>query len=253
MGLFMKFYYFSLRRFSGVLSYFLVIFLSLVALLLAFSVMVHTVYSGEYIEVIAEPSWPVVVIDAGHGGEDVGAVGVNGVYEKDLNLSYAITLGEMLSEEGYTVFYTRTEDRLLYSEEENIKGMRKIYDLKNRAIIANEKNPLLFVSMHMNHYSVDRYSGFEIYYQEGNVPSQGLAYNIADEVKGSVPDAGNRTPKATDQLYLLSNITCPAVLVECGFLSNRPECERLCEKEYEKQLCFAIVCGIIKYENAAES
>jgi hypothetical protein len=103
-------------------------------------------------------------------------------------------------------------------------------------MIANEKNPLLFVSMHMNHYSVDRYSGFEIYYQEGNVPSQGLAYNIADEVKGSVPDAGNRTPKATDQLYLLSNITCPAVLVECGFLSNRPECERLCEKEYEKRL-----------------
>ena len=241
------------RRLSVALSYLSVLGVALVALSLAFSITVRTVFGGEYAEVMADAASPTVVIDAGHGGEDVGAIGINGVYEKDLNLSYAVTLGEMLASEGYTVFYTRTEDRLLYTEEENIKGMRKIYDLKNRASFTNEKSPFFLISIHMNHYSVEKYHGFEIYYAEQSTTSQRLAYDISDEVKASVVDAGNRTPKATEELYLLSNVSCPAVLVECGFLSNAAECERLCEKEYEKQLCFSIVCGMIKYENRADS
>ena len=77
-----------------------------------------------------------VIIDAGHGGEDCGAIGINGAYEKDLNLDITFTLGKYLSAAGYEVIYTRTEDRLLYTEQENIKGFRKVYDLKNRLKIA---------------------------------------------------------------------------------------------------------------------
>ena len=223
------------------------------ALFLAFGILVQTVSHVEYTQAVADATSPIVVIDAGHGGEDVGAVGVSGVFEKDLNLSYSITLGEMLASEGYTVFYTRTEDRLLYTEEENIKGMRKIYDLKNRAIFTNEKSPFFLISIHMNYFSVEKYHGFEVYYASDSAPSKRLAYDISDEVKQSIADAGDRTPKASDDLYLLSNVTCPAVLLECGFLSNIVECNRLCEKEYEKQLCFAIVCGMIKYENRADA
>ena len=249
----MRFVQISVRGVSTAFSYFCVFSSVIVALLLAFSVMLHTVYGGEYAEVMADAASPVVVIDAGHGGEDVGAIGVNGSYEKDLNLSYAFTLGEMLANEGYIVFYTRTEDRLLYTEAQNVKGMRKIYDLKNRAIFTNEKNPFSLISIHMNYYSVEKYHGFEVYYSSANSASQRLAYDIAHEVKGSVEGVGDRTPKASEDLYLLSNVSCPSVLIECGFLSNSTECERLCEKEYEKRLCFAIVCGMIKYENSADS
>ena len=251
MGFFMKIVQISLRGFSAFFSYAGAFVGCLLALLLAFSITLNMLSGGEYTEVMAEVPSLSVVIDAGHGGEDVGTVGVNGVYEKDLNLSYAFTLGEMLANEGYTVFYTRTEDRLLYTEEENIKGMRKIYDLKNRAKFTNEKSPFLLISIHMNYYSVEKYSGFEIFYNKNNESSRRLAYDISDEVKGSIAEAGERVPKAADDLYILSNVTCPAVLLECGFLSNTAECQRLCEKEYEKQLCFAIVCGMIKYENSA--
>ncbi len=216
------------------------------------AIMLRQMYTGEYIEIMNTINTPLIVIDAGHGGEDVGAIGVNGVYEKDLNLEISFLLGDMLIKEGYQVFYTRTQDKLLYTEEENIKGMRKIYDLKNRATIVNEKKPFLFISIHMNYFSIEKYSGFEVYYRDGDNESQKLAYDVADEVKLSADKDNKRIPKATDELYLLSNTKCPALLIECGFLSNTDECQKLCEKEYQKQLCFSIVCGIIKYESRNE-
>ena len=88
-----------------------------------------------------------VIIDAGHGGEDCGAIGVSGVYEKDLNLAVAKTLGEEFSNAGYAVIYTRLDDRLLYTEEENIYGIRKISDLKNRCKIGAETPDALFISI----------------------------------------------------------------------------------------------------------
>ena len=215
----------------------------------SFSFMLGAVTEGEFVLTSSESTSPLIVIDAGHGGEDVGAVGVNGVYEKDLNLQFALLLGEMLCEEGYNVFYTRTEDKLLYKEEENIKGIRKISDLKNRAAIVNEKMPVMFISIHMNYFSVEKYSGLEVYYRLGDSESQMLAHDISSEVKLSVDSENKRTPKGTEDLYLLKNTYCPAVLVECGFLSNGAECEKLCEKEYQKRLCFAIICGMIKYES----
>ena len=235
------------------------VFKLMTAFLIAFScimmsgaIMLGQMYTGEYIEVMNSINAPLIVIDAGHGGEDVGAVGVNGVYEKDLNLEISFLLGDMLMNEGYQVFYTRTQDKLLYAEDENIKGMRKIYDLKNRATIVNEKKPFLFISIHMNYFTIEKYAGFEVYYRDGDIESQKLAYDVADEVKLSADTDNKRTPKATDELYLLSNTTCPALLLECGFLSNTAECQKLCEKEYQKQLCFSIVCGIIKYESRNE-
>ena len=90
------------------------------------------------------------IIDAGHGGEDSGAVGVDGILEKNLNLEIAYAVGSLLAERGYAVIYTRTEDKLLYTEEENIKGIRKISDLKNRCKIAAEYPNATFISIHMN-------------------------------------------------------------------------------------------------------
>ena len=227
--------------------------ISFLCVLLSFSVMLESYAAYDFLPTGTEGQMPLIVIDAGHGGEDVGAVGYNGVYEKDLNLELALTVGQMLMDEGYCVFYTRTEDKMLYSDEQNIKGMRKIYDLKNRVSIVNEKKPYIFISIHMNYFIEEKYSGFEVYYRVGDEDSRALAYDVAEEVKlGALPE-NKRIPKATDEMYLLKNTSCIAILLECGFLSNAEECEKLCQKEYQKQLSFSIVCGMIRYESRNDS
>lgn len=194
-----------------------------------------------------------VIIDAGHGGEDCGAIGVNGVYEKDLNLTIANLVGEQLTEAGYAVVYTRTEDKLLYTEEENIKGIRKISDLKNRCKIAAEYDDSIFISIHMNSFADAKYSGLHVYYSPESDASQSLAYAIQNKVRTDIQPNNNRVPKPGKNIFILENVDNTAVLVECGFLTNPEECENLSEKEYQKRLSFSIVCGIIEYMNATNS
>lgn len=200
------------------------------------------------VEVSSTPE-RVIVIDAGHGGEDPGAIGVNGAYEKDLNLSIAMTLGEELKSRGFTVVYTRTEDKMLYLPEENIKGMRKISDLKNRCKITAEYSNCMMISIHMNSYGASKYSGLQVYYADQNESSKALAENIQSAVREELQPNNHRQIKNGSALYLLQNSSGTPVLIECGFLSNSEECQKLSQKEYQKQLCFAIVCGIIEYIN----
>ena len=205
--------------------------------------------NDEYVDaMILESERKTVIIDAGHGGEDSGTVGVNGRYEKDLNLEISFMLGEMLANEGFCVVYTRTEDRLLYTSEENIFGIRKISDLKNRCKIAAEYPEALFISIHMNSFSDARYSGLQVYYSENNENSQRLAQIIQDGVKSSLQPQNNRKIKSGKEIYVLKNVENTAVLIECGFLSNLNEAEKLSEKEYQKELCSSIVYGIIEYK-----
>ena len=189
----------------------------------------------------------LVIIDAGHGGEDPGAVGVNGEYEKDLNLQIATEIGEMLISRGYAVLYTRTEDKLLYTEEENIKGIRKISDLKNRCKIAAEYPNATFVSIHMNSFASSKYSGLQVYYSTNNEESYSLAMSVQESVKSDLQPDNNRKIKEGKGMYVLENIDNAGILIECGFLTNSEECNKLSEKEYQKQLSLAIVCGIINY------
>ncbi len=199
------------------------------------------------------PSEQVIIIDAGHGGEDVGATGVSGVYEKDLNLDFSFLIGKQLKEKGYTVVYTRTEDKLLYTEKENIKGLRKISDLKNRCKIAESYPNAIFVSIHMNTFGASKYSGLQVYYANGNDKSINLATAIQTSVRQELQNDNRRQIKNGKGLYILDNCTANSVLVECGFLSNPEECEKLSQKEYQKQLSFAIVCGIIEYINGCNA
>lgn len=207
--------------------------------------------SEDYVNAMAsENDKRIVVIDAGHGGEDPGAVGADGVYEKNLNLDIAFELGKALSDKGYAVVYTRTEDKLLYLDSENIRGLRKISDLKNRCKIAAEYPNAMFISIHMNSFGDSRYSGLQVYYSEKNEESKMLASNIQASVKSVLQQDNKRVIKPGRDMYLLENVENVAVLVECGFLTNAEECEKLSEKEYQKQLSSAIVCGIIEYVNS---
>lgn len=188
----------------------------------------------------------IIIIDAGHGGEDSGAVGVDGSLEKDIALSLAFEIGNLLEEQGYAVVYTRTSDNLLYKPEENIKGIRKISDLKNRCAVASNYPESVFVSVHLNSFSQEKYSGLQTYYSSNNDLSRKIAESVQNKVREDLQPTNNRAVKEGKSMYLMENIDNPAVLIECGFLSNGAECKKLSEKEYQKQLSFSIVCGIIE-------
>ena len=189
----------------------------------------------------------VIIIDAGHGGEDSGAVGINGTLEKDLNLSIAVLIGNELTQRGYTVIYTRTEDKMLYLPEENIKGMRKISDLKNRCKVTMQYEDCILISIHMNSFGSSKYSGLQVYYADGNDESRILATKIQNAVREELQPENKRQVKNGKSLYLLENSNGTPVIIECGFLSNESECEKLSQKEYQKELSFSISCGIIEY------
>jgi len=195
----------------------------------------------------AVPYDKIIILDAGHGGEDSGAVGVNGRLEKDLNLEMALEIGSFLEQKGYVVVYTRTNDRLLYTEAENIKGIRKISDLKNRCKVAANYPESIFISIHMNSFGIEKYSGLQVYYKPESDASRALANSIQERVTTDVQNNNNRKIKSGKGMYVLENITNTSVLIECGFLTNKEECEKLSEKEYQKRLSFSIVCAIIEH------
>ena len=234
------------RRISSVIAGILII--ALVAITCTIGV-VTQVY-GEELTIASADSIPyekIIILDPGHGGEDPGAVGVNGTLEKDLNLEIALEMGKILEEKGYIVIYTRTDDRLLYTEEEDIKGIRKISDLKNRCKVAEKYPESVFVSIHMNSFGNSRYSGLQVYYSDKSEQSKALASKIQSSVSETLQKDNTRKIKSGKGMYILDNVSNDVVLVECGFLTNKAECEKLSEKEYQKELSFSIVCGIIEY------
>ena len=218
----------------------------IVILAILFGGLIGRLYPEIYISASAEEQTRTVIIDAGHGGEDPGAIGADGTLEKDLNLAIAMNIGNLLTERGITVIYTRTEDKLLYKESENIKGIRKISDLKNRCQVANDNPSAIFVSIHMNTFGASKYSGLQVY-KKDNSSSESLANQVKSSVKESLQPDNERAVKSGNEMYVLENSPGEAILIECGFLSNPEECKKLSEKEYQNKLSFAIVCGIINY------
>ena len=221
----------------------------ILVLIMAISTLLSVFTKLHYVNLVSAFSEKerVIIIDAGHGGEDSGAIGVDGILEKDINLKIATLIGEYLCDSGYTVIYTRTDDRLLYKPEEDIKGIRKISDLKNRVKVVAEYPDSIFISIHMNSYGDSRYSGLQVYYSPNDEESRRLANIIQNEVKTTLQNDNERKIKSGEKIYVLEKLSTCAVLIECGFLSNIDECKKLSEKEYQKRLSFSIVCGIIKY------
>ncbi len=242
----MKIVLINLKHFINAMKKCIAISLAVIVFCISVRIAVFTP-KADYIAASNEPTQPTFVIDAGHGGEDPGAIGVNGKYEKDLNLEIANEIGALLKEKGYNVVFTRTEDKMLYSPEENIKGFRKLSDLKNRLKIASEAQGAVLISIHMNSYGQEKYSGLQGYYKPSSEESRVLASSIQAAVKSELQPENNRVVKKGNDIYVLENFNGVGVLIECGFLTNPAECEKLCEKEYQKQLSFSIVCGIIDY------
>lgn len=187
---------------------------------------------------------PIIILDAGHGGEDGGAVGTNGVAEKDLNLSLTQGLAALLRLAGYTVVETRTEDKLLYSDGTK-KGHKKQGDLSNRLAFAEQYPSSVFVSIHMNTFPDQACEGVQVWYSQNNTASKELAQAVQSKVRSLLQPSNNRKIKAaTSSIYILRHIQVPAVLIECGFLSTPAECERLCDPLYRQQLTLVLFAAI---------
>lgn len=193
------------------------------------------------------PPLACVVIDAGHGGEDGGAVSADGLCEKDVNLAVAVYLRELFEAAGVPTVMTRTEDQLLYDRTANYKGRKKMLDLAARRAVAEATEGCLFISIHMNAFTDPRYSGMQVWYGIADSRSRDIAHAIQLSSVMMMPDNTRAIKAADSRIYLLDRITAPAVLVECGFLSNPAEAARLAEADYQRAVAFCIFGAVMPY------
>lgn len=186
-----------------------------------------------------------VIIDAGHGGRDGGASTESGVLEKDLNLAVALKLRDLVATLDADVVMTRETDVMLASESSQHK---KRDDLNARLNMARERENCIFVSIHMNKFPVEKYSGLQVYYSGNNEESLALAEAIQERAGEFLRKGNARTVKKADSsIYILHNIEVPAVLVECGFLSNPEEAALLCTEEYQNKLAAVIFAAVAEH------
>lgn len=190
-----------------------------------------------------------VVIDAGHGGSDPGKVGVNDQLEKDINLKVAKILKQFLQSEGINVVMTREGDDGLYDENASNK---KVQDMKRRIAIIEEAQPEIVVSVHQNSYHEEYVHGAQVFYYTGSSTGKKLAELIQDCFVAGVDSENKREAKANDSYYLLKKTSRPIVIVECGFLSNRAEEEKLNTEIYQEKAAWAIHMGVMRYLNENE-
>ncbi len=182
-----------------------------------------------------------------HGGADPGKVGVDGSLEKDINLSIALKLQKLLQMQDIDAVLTRDSDMGLYDENASNK---KVQDMKNRVRIIEEKKPVLTVSIHQNSYHEEYVHGAQTFYYEGSEESKALAEKIQQVIVSELDKDNTRNAKANDSYYLLKKTSSPIVIVECGFLSNYEEAQKLSSEYYQEKLAWAIHLAILQYINS---
>lgn len=185
-----------------------------------------------------------VVIDAGHGGEDPGKIGINGALEKDINLQIALLVKEFLEEQDVEVVLTRKTEEGLYDAGASNK---KVQDMKRRIAIIEEAAPDVAVSIHQNSYPEEYVHGAQVFYYTDSREGEILAGSIQTQLVEKTDAENTRQIKANDSYYLLKKTRIPIVIVECGFLSNSAEAAKLCDGEYRERVAWAIHMGILQY------
>lgn len=187
-----------------------------------------------------------IVIDAGHGGDDPGKIGINGEKEKELNLAIAKKLQKILEKKDYRIVLTRDSNKGLYHRTAHNK---KVEDMKKRCEIINKEKPVFTISIHQNSYPEEYVKGAQVFYYGQSQEGKELAEFSKDcwlriQIRKIIGLA-----KANESYYLLKKTKTPTVIVECGFLSNRQEAELLSDAEYQQKVAVAISKGIENYLN----
>ncbi len=191
---------------------------------------------------------PTLIIDAGHGGFDGGAVAEDGTLEKDLNLQIALLMEAQAKLLGFQTVMVRKEDVSTENGTAVQAVSRKVADMKNRLLLMQSYSNGIFVSIHQNKYTTSQPSGTQVFYAPKISQAEVLANCIQTSVSASLQPQNHRSIKAgTKDTYLLYNASIPAVIVECGFMSHPKELEQLKDKNYQQQMALSIVTGILYY------
>ena len=181
-----------------------------------------------------------IIIDAGHGGYDPGAV-YFGKRECDLNLEISMCLKKIFEENGYIVSMTREEDIDL-CENEFIKRN----DLNKRIELINGSQSMLCLSIHMNSFVDSQYHGAQVFYASNNKENSILADKVMNNIKKIMKNT-DRKPLVKDNIYMLKKISIPTIIVECGFMTNYDELKKLLDFNYQYLLCTSIFYGVEEY------
>ncbi len=226
-------------------------FLPILALVLIIGSL--ALYNTNRLMIKAEPAnvstlhMPLVIIDAGHGGMDGGAVSGD-VVEKDINLSVALKLRDLTRASGFQVIMIREEDISVHNEDATSIRKKKETDLKNRLKIMNSHPNAIYLSIHQNAFTQSQYHGTQVLYAPDVEKSQVLGDAIQKSVKMLLQHENEREiRKCTEDVYIIFNAQIPAVLIECGFLTNPEERSKLVDEEYQSQMAFAILNGVLNY------
>ncbi|MCD8381992.1 MAG: N-acetylmuramoyl-L-alanine amidase [Clostridiales bacterium] len=224
---------------------------SLLSLTLAAAMVSFTLWCGqmEAVETLSPQirAEYTLVIDPGHGGADGGAVSVSGVAESELNLAIALKCDQIAGLFGQqTVLLRDTEDSLADPEAETLREQKR-NDMENRVAIINATSDALLLSIHQNQYTDSKYSGAQVFYQPDE-KSEGWA-ELTQTLLRECLDSDNRrqAKEVPSDLYMMSHISCPAILAECGFLSNPEEDHRLQDDSYQKQLAVVLMGACFGY------
>lgn len=188
-----------------------------------------------------------VVIDAGHGGVDCGAVSCTGIYESSINLEIALKLNDLMHLLGIRTVMIRDTDRSVYTQGETIAA-KKVSDIKERIRITNTTPNGLLISIHQNYFPDSRYSGVQVFYNSQH-GSKELAAQLQSEFRTVLSPNNKRQIKKASDIYLMDHIQCEGILVECGFLSNPEEEAMLRRNVYQQKLSAVIAAKVSQYLN----
>ena len=188
-----------------------------------------------------------IVLDAGHGLPDEGAVGFTGTTEQAINLSIVLKLQKLIEQSGAKVILTRSDENGIYSLDSNSIRSKKVSDIKNREQIIDNSDADICVSIHLNKYTDSKYSGWQTFYQSSNENSKMLSEHIQTEINNNMDEENDRVPMAIKGVYLMEHIDVPGVIVECGFISNPEEEQKLKEDSHQSKIAWGIYAGIQQY------
>lgn len=189
--------------------------------------------------------FPVVVVDAGHGGDDPGKIGTAGTLEKEINLKIALYLKEILEAQNIKVIMTRELDKDLSTDPHHFK----ISDMKNRISLIEECSADMVISIHQNSYPSPQVCGAQCFYYTNSEESRILASLLQEQIIQSTNQTKIREIKENSDYYLLKHSPVPTVITECGFLSNPEEEQLLSEETYQRKMAWAISLGVLQFLN----
>ena len=193
-------------------------------------------------------SKPLIIIDAGHGGEDGGTQSSTGTLEKDINLSISLKLSLIMSSLGYDTILIRDEDKMIYGDGCTTQREKKVSDIRNRMAVIDENPDSIFLSIHQNHFSQSKYNGAQVFYSPNNEKSMLIADSVQKSIVNLLQNDNERKiKKSGKEIYLLYHAQSPAVMVECGFMSNPGEALLLNDENYQKKMALAIAAGVSEY------